>query len=109
MKAKIEKMLKKYGKPITVMYQSGSTYNTATSENVPAYTNKVATASIENYKAFQVGGLIQYGDLKVTVVLDSAPDTKDKLLIDGVQYRVVFVDAAFFKESAAAYIIQARR
>jgi len=109
MKAKIDKMLNKYGKSITVMYQSGSAYNTATSENVPTYTNVTAKASIENYQSFMVGGLIQNGDLKVTVVLDSQPDTKDKLLIDGVQYRVIFVDVAHFKETAAAYIIQARR
>lgn len=104
-------MTRRFGRTLTLTYVTAGTYSTSTGSATPTTSDVTVRGIVENYDESEVGGLIEQGDLKVTVAAlgVTAPKQDDLVTIASVSYEVVGVEYLNVGTSAALYEIQVRR
>jgi len=90
-----------------------SSYDPVAGETTENHEDTPVSVALEAYSVRQQDGtLVQVGDLQATVpaqLLDDAPTTSDRLLIDGEAWSVQRVNPVYAGERAVIYQLQVRR
>lgn len=93
MAADVVEILAEFGQPVTVAIVSPTTvYDPATSTNVNTTTNYPAVGAIFDLNDREINGtLVQVGDKRVYVSAVGIPTPKvdDRVIVEGVTYRVI--------------------
>jgi hypothetical protein len=91
------KVIAKFGGDVTIRYVSAGDYDVA-SGTIPDFSTTIesheAKGVLEDVNTREVNELIQAGDKRLTVAakdLPSAPETKDRVTIGGIEHQVVRV------------------
>jgi hypothetical protein len=108
-------LIEEYGKEIGYTQREPGEYDTNTSMAVPTENPKVIKAIVEPYRGQRmVAGLVEAGDLKVTIAaesfadFDEEPSTGDICFIDGNPFNVVNALATYSGELKAIWEFQVR-
>lgn len=108
------KAIGKLGGDVTIRYVTSGDYDTTTG-TIPSHEigleNVTVKGVLEDVNLREVNELIQAGDKKLTVAandLDTAPETKDRVVISGVDHQVVRVETTEQDNTAIVYEIYLR-
>lgn len=109
--ARTEKMIARYGKPLTLRSYSAATYDPATMTYTAGSAVDVSAVGVEEqYRAEHVDGtLIKAGDVKFMVSSSVEPTTSMKLISGLVEWNIISVQAIKPADTALYYVIQARK
>lgn len=111
-------LIRQFGKTLTYRVIGAAAYNPATGRAGTAPTDTGIKGLVEDYPAGgtlggeTTEGGVRRGDKKVTLPalgLPAVPTTAHKLVIDGILYAALKVDAIYSGEAIALYVLQARR
>ena len=107
-------LINEFGKAIGFGRVEPGEYDPDTGTAAPASAPRTLKAIVEPYKGQRLlAGLVEAGDLKLTVAAESFPDgeptTEDTAVIDDASYTVVNVLGIYSGEKVAIYEIQVRR
>lgn len=107
-------LIDEYGKSIGFGRVEPGKYDTSTGTAAPAGVPSTVKAIVEPYRGQRLlAGLVEAGDMKLTIAAESFPDgeptTEDTAVIDGVEFTVVNVLPTYSGELVALYEIQVRR
>lgn len=89
------KLVSKFGGEVIVRYVSAGGYNTATGTVSESSSDTDVRGVIEGVSLREVNDLIQAEDRRLTVAandLDTAPGTKDRVVINTVVYQIISVN-----------------
>lgn len=108
------KVIGKFGGDVTIRYVTAGDYDTTTG-TIPDFSIGLEDVNIkgviEDVNLREVNELIQAGDKKLTVAandLATAPETKDRVVISGVDHQVVRVETTEQDNTAIVYEIYLR-
>ena len=108
------KVIGKFGGDVTIRYVTAGDYDTTTG-TIPDFSIGLEDVNIkgvvEDVNLREVNELIQAADKKLTVAandLDAAPETKDRVVISGVDHQVVRVETTEQDNTAIVYEIYLR-
>ena len=108
------KVIGNFGGDVTIRYVTTGDYDTTTG-TVPGFSIGLEDVNIkgvvEDVNLREVNELIQAGDKKLTVAandLATAPETKDRVVISGVDHQVVRVKTTEQDNTAIVYEIYLR-
>lgn len=107
-------LIAEYGKVIGFGRMTPGDYDPSTGTSTPGGVSGTVKAVVEPYRGQRLlAGLVEAGDLKLTIAAESFPDgeptTEDVAEIDDVLYTVVNVMPTYSGELVALYEIQIRR
>ncbi len=104
-------MARTFGRDLTLTYVTPGTYSTSTGTATESTSTVTIRGVIEEYDELEVGGLIEQGDLKVTVAALglTEPRFDDRVTIASVEYHVRGVEHLNVGTNAALYELQVRR
>jgi len=100
------KLVSKFGGEVIVRYVSAGGYNTATGTVSESSSDTEVRGVIEGVSLREVNELIQSGDKRLKVAakdLDSAPSTKDKVVISTVVHQIISVETTERENTAITY------
>ena len=84
-------------------------YNTATLQSTPSVQSSAIKASVRQYRAREIEGLVQQGDREVRLAaadLSFTPKPNDQVVIGGKTFQVVSVNTRSPFNEAAVHIVQ---
>ena len=106
------RVLARTGKPMILITHRPLTYDPETGLVTTNEGQHEIQGLIENYQAHDISDLIKQGDRRVmiaAVTLPVPPEPGDTLQIDGAQFRIITVEAAYSGVRPALFSLQIRR
>lgn len=100
------KAITKFGGDVTIRFVTAGVYNTTTGQVAETESDTVTKGVVENVSDREVDELIKTNDKRLTVAassLDSAPGTKDRVVIDSVVYQIIQVNTTEQDNKAITY------
>lgn len=100
-----------YGSTITIKSASSTSYNTSTGqiETIDGLSVDVK-ATIESYSSEEIKGLIQGGDMHMTVSSDNLVVTLDnKIEFQGITYNILNIEPLYLEDVVVIYDLQVRK
>lgn len=103
-------LIEQYGSTITLKTET-TAYNTTTGqiESTPNTSNPIK-AVIDAYDSKEVQGLIQAGDIKMTLANDNLTiNTDAKIVFNALEYNIINIQPVYLEDNIVIYEIQVRR
>jgi len=101
-----DKVISKFGGDVTIRFITAGAYNTTAGTVAESNTDSEVKGILEDVVNREVNELVQAGDKRLTVAakdLDSAPKTKDKVLISTVVHQIISVETTEQENTAITY------
>ena len=101
-----DKVISKFGGDVTIRFITAGTYNTTTGAVVEGTSDSEVKGILEDVVNKEANELVQAGDKRLTVAakdLDSAPKTKDRVLISSVAHQIISVTTTEQDNTAITY------
>jgi hypothetical protein len=111
MAARVQALIGVAGETITYKRVTHGSYSTATLQSAPTLQSYTIKASVREYRAREIAGLVQQGDREVRIAaadLSFSPKPNDQVVIGGKTYQVVSVNTRSPFSEAAIHIVQVR-
>jgi hypothetical protein len=111
MAARVQALIGVAGETITYRRVTHSSYNTTTLQSTASVESYTIKAGVREYRAREIGGLVQQGDREVRIAaadLSFTPRPNDQVVIGGKTYQVVSVNTRSPFNEAAIHIVQVR-
>jgi hypothetical protein len=111
MAARVQALIGVAGETITYKRITHGSYSTATLQSTPSVQSSTIKASVREYRAREIIGLVQQGDREVRIAaadLSFSPKQNDQVVIGGKTYQVVSVNTRSPFSEAAIHILQVR-
>jgi hypothetical protein len=111
MAARVQALIGVAGETMTYKRVTHGAFNTATLQSAPSAQSHTIKASVRQYRAREIGGLVQQGDREVRIAaadLSFTPRPDDQVVIGGKTYQVVLVNTRSPFDEAAIHIVQVR-
>jgi hypothetical protein len=111
MAARVQALIDRAGGTITYKRVTPGAYSTATLQSTPSVQSFTIKASVRQYRAREIAGLIQQGNREVRIAaadLGFTPKQNDQVVIGGKTYEVVSVNMRSPFDEAAIHILQVR-
>jgi hypothetical protein len=111
MAARVQALIDVTGETITYKRVTHGAYSTATLQSTPSVQSHTIKAGVREYRAREIGGLVQQGDREVRIAaadLSFSPKPNDQVVIGGKTYQVVSVNTRSPFSEAAMPIVQVR-
>jgi hypothetical protein len=111
MAARVQALINIAGETITYKRVTHGSYSTATLQSTPSVQSYTIKASVRQYRAREITGLVQQGDREVRIAaadLGFTPRPNDQVVISGKTYQVVSVNTRSPFSEAAIHILQVR-
>jgi hypothetical protein len=111
MAARVQALIGVAGETMTYKRVTHGSYSTATLQSTPSVQSSAIKASVRQYRAREITGLVQQGDREVRIAaadLSFTPRTNDQVVIGGKTYQVVSVNTRSPFNEAAIHIVQVR-
>ena len=105
-------LINSFGTDITLKKPSASVYNPATGTvETTAGTSKVIKAIVESYQAQEIQGMVQAGDIKLTIANDDVDISikDDTILFAGLSYNIINKMPSIIEGVVISYELQIRR
>ena len=111
MQATAKRLLKRFGKSITVIVLTGKPYDAATRTNTPVYTDSIGYGVKTNFNNSEIdGSLILSSDIKLIIEnLDLRPVIDSLVTLSGVEYRVSSVGVVEPADINLVYVLGLRK
>ena len=90
-----DKVVSKFGGDVTIRYVAGGSYNATTGTVTESESDTDVKGVVVDVNVREANELIQAGDKKLTVgakELASAPETKDRVVINSIVYQIIQVE-----------------
>tara|TARA_R100000900_G_scaffold137086_1_gene115388 strand:- start:168 stop:524 length:357 start_codon:yes stop_codon:yes gene_type:complete len=101
-----DKVISKFGGDVTIRFVAAGAYNTTAGTVAETNTDSEVKGILEDVVNKEANELVQAGDKRLTVAakdLDSAPETKDKVLISTVVHQIINVETTEQDNTAITY------
>ena len=101
-----DKVISKFGGDVTIRFITAGAYDTTAGTVAESNTDSEVKGILENVVNREVNELVQAGDKRLTVAakdLDSAPSTKDKVVISTVVHQIISVETTEQENTAITY------
>jgi len=101
-----DKVISKFGGDVTIRFITPGTYNATTGEVGESTSDSEVKGILEDVVKREANELVQAGDKRLTVAakdLDSAPGTKDKVVISTVVHQIISVETTEQENTAITY------
>jgi hypothetical protein len=111
MAARVQALIGVAGETITYKRVTHGSYSMATLQSTPSVQSYTIKASVWQYRAREITGLVQQGDREVRIAavdLTFTPRPNDQVVIGGKTYQVVSVNTRSPFSEAAIHILQVR-
>jgi hypothetical protein len=111
MAARVQALIGVAGEMITYKRVTHGAYSTATLQSTPSVQSYTIKASVRQYRARAIAGLVQQGDREVRIAaadLSFTPRPDDHVMIGGKTFQVVSVNTRSPFSEAAIHIVQVR-
>src|SRR5918996_555484 len=111
MAARVQALIDVAGETITYKRGTHDAYSTATLQSTPSVQSHTIKAGVWEYRAREIGGLVQQGDREVRIAaadLSFSPKPNDQVVIGGKTFQVMSVNTRSPFSEAAIHIIQVR-
>lgn len=106
-----QNLIGQFGKSMIYRHKIAGVYDPVTDSKNEQIEDYPVFGVIECYQEHQLSGLIEQGDLKVTIAaieLPIDPMIQDELIIEEADHRIVNVGKEWSGEQVALYILQVR-
>ncbi len=111
MAARVQAMIGRAGETVTYKRVTHGSYSTATLQSTPSVQSSTIKAGVRQYRAREIGGLVQQGDREVRIAaadLSFTPRQNDQVVIGGKTFQVVSVNTRSPFNEAAIHILLVR-
>jgi hypothetical protein len=111
MAARVQALIAVAGETITYKRVTHGSYNSSTMQSAPSVQSYTIKASVRQYRAREIAGLVQHGDREVRIAaadLSFSPKPNDQVVIGGKTFQVVSVNTRSPFNEAAIHIVQVR-
>lgn len=113
MRAMALRLANKFGKSVTLTTYGDSTYDVTTGTAAPSSTksNVIKGVITRPAKSDYDSGTAVNGDLLFLIPaqgLNKVPDLSDKVLLDGVSWKIIDIEALYSGEQVAVYTLHMR-
>ena len=111
MAARVQALIGAAGETITYKRVTHGAYSAATLQSTPSVQSSTIKASVRQYRAREIAGLVQQGDREVCIAaadLTFTPRPNDQVVIGGKTFQVVSVNTRSPFNEAASHIVQVR-
>jgi hypothetical protein len=111
MAARVQALIGVAGETVTYKRVTHGSYSMATLQSTPSVQSYTIKASVRQYRAREITGLVQQGDREVRIAaadLTFTPRPNDQVVIGGKTYQVVSVNTRSPFSEAAIHILQVR-
>ena len=111
MAARVQALIAVAGEAVTYKRVTHGSYSTATLQSSPSVQSYTIKASVREYRAREIAGLVQQGDREVRIAaadLSFTPRPNDQVVIGGKTFQVVSVNTCSPFNEAAIHILQVR-
>ncbi|MDQ3830608.1 MAG: hypothetical protein M3361_15160 [Candidatus Tectomicrobia bacterium] len=111
MAARVQALIGVAGETITYTRVTHGSYNSSTLQSTPTTRSSMIKASVRQYRAREIAGLVQQGDREVRIAaadLSFTPRPDDQVVIGGKTFQVVSVNTRSPFNEAAIHIVQVR-
>jgi hypothetical protein len=108
---RVQALIGKAGETITSTRVTHGSYGTATRQSPPSVQSDTMKASVRQYRAREIAGLVQQGDREVRIAaadLSFTPQPNDQVVIGGQTYQIVSVNTRRPCNEAAIHLVQVR-
>ena len=101
----------KFGKSVIITYRTAGTYDVSTGASVPGTSTATVKAVVEDYDESEVAGLVEQGDIKITIPQQGVtlPKPDDTVTVDAVVHEIVNVEEVAAGVDTVLYVLQVRR
>ena len=100
------KVVSKFGGDVTVRIVTGGSYNTTTGAITESESDSTVKGVLSDISLKEVNELIQAGDKRLLIAaaaVDTAPETKDRVVISSVVHQVIQVNITEQANTAIVY------
>lgn len=100
------KAITKFGGDVTIRYVTSGAYNALSGQVTETESDTATKGIVENVSVREINELIKTNDKRLTVAassLDTAPSTKDRVVIDSVVYQIIQVNTTEQDNKAIAH------
>jgi hypothetical protein len=111
MAVRVQALIGVAGETITYKRVTHGSYSTVTLQSTPSVQSYTIKAGVRQYRAREIGGLVQQGDREVRIAasdLSFTPRPNDQVVIGGKTFQVVSVNTRSPFSEAAVHIVQVR-
>ena len=101
-----DNVIEALGADVTIRYVSAGSYNTTTGVIAETESDTDIKGVVQNISQSEVNELIQASDKRLIVAakeLDTAPETKDRVVISSVVYQIIEVQTVDHDNTAITY------
>ena len=101
-----DKVISKFGGDVTIRFVAAGDYDTSDGTVAETNTDSEVKGILEDVVSREANELVQAGDKRLTVAakdLDSAPGTKDKVVISTVVHQIISVETTEQENTAITY------
>jgi len=101
-----DKVISKFGGDVTIRFVAAGAYDTSAGTIAETNTDSEVKGILEDVVNKEANELVQAGDKRLTVAakdLDSAPGTKDKVVISTVVHQIISVETTEQENTAITY------
>lgn len=102
-------LIDQFGSTITLQTVSNS-YNTSTGQiEETVDVSSPIKAVIDSYKSEEVQGLVQAGDIRITIGNAVAPDINTKVVFNSNTYNIINIEPLYLEDAIVIYELQVRK
>lgn len=104
-------LLTTFGTNATLTSVTTGSYNTSTGTATPSESTSTVKVRMEPYRAYEIGGQVEAGDIRVLMAQEGnpTPAAGDLLTVGGDEYRVQEVWTTYATDNVALYELRVRR